>query len=139
MPEATVAAIITKDADGEEVILLTLRDHEPFNHLWCLPGGHIESREKVYDAIVREIKEETGLTFSGNFFSFFEEFIPDFSIEHVVLVFVGKGEGVLPSRTEEVSEFRWVAAKEALNLNLAFKHSIIIRKYIQKGECQNET
>lgn len=28
---------------------------------WTFPGGHVEKEEGIYDAAVREIKEETGL------------------------------------------------------------------------------
>ena len=30
---------------------------------YVLPGGHIEQGESIVDAVVREIKEETGLRF----------------------------------------------------------------------------
>ena len=29
---------------------------------YCFPGGHIEPGESVVDSVIREIKEETGLT-----------------------------------------------------------------------------
>jgi ADP-ribose pyrophosphatase YjhB (NUDIX family) len=51
-----VAAII-QDATGQ--ILLQRRSD---NGLWGLPGGSVEIGESVRDAIVREVREETGLT-----------------------------------------------------------------------------
>ena len=50
-----VFGIIT---DNEERVLLChRRDHD----LWNLPGGGVEAGESPWDALVREIKEETGL------------------------------------------------------------------------------
>lgn len=51
-----VAAII-QDAQGR--VLLQRRSD---NGLWGLPGGSVEIGESVGDAIVREVREETGLT-----------------------------------------------------------------------------
>jgi len=51
-----VAAII-RDAEGR--LLLQRRSD---NGLWGLPGGSVEIGESVRDAIVREVREETGLT-----------------------------------------------------------------------------
>jgi ADP-ribose pyrophosphatase YjhB (NUDIX family) len=52
----SVAAVIT-NADGH--ILLQLRSD---NGLWGLPGGSVEIGESVALAIVREVREETGLS-----------------------------------------------------------------------------
>src|SRR5574341_2195531 len=51
-----VAAIIQ---NGEGQILLQRRSD---NSLWGLPGGSVEIGESVRDAIVREVREETGLS-----------------------------------------------------------------------------
>jgi len=42
-------------------ILLIKRKNEPFKGKWALPGGFIEYGERVEDAVLREISEETGL------------------------------------------------------------------------------
>jgi 8-oxo-dGTP diphosphatase len=42
-------------------ILLVQRGREPLKGYWSLPGGLIETGEKIEAALVREVKEETGL------------------------------------------------------------------------------
>ncbi|RLF08857.1 MAG: hypothetical protein DRJ62_07785 [Thermoprotei archaeon] len=42
-------------------VLLVKRRFEPDKGLWALPGGLVKLGEKVRDAAVREIEEETGI------------------------------------------------------------------------------
>ena len=53
-----VGAVI-KDDLGR--LLLIKRGHSPGAGLWSLPGGRIEPGENDADALVREVREETGL------------------------------------------------------------------------------
>jgi len=53
-----VGAVI-KDARGR--LLLIKRGHEPGAGLWSLPGGRVEPGETDAEALVREMREETGL------------------------------------------------------------------------------
>ncbi len=57
-PVVGVAAIIL-NAGGQ--ILLGRRTGGRYPGLWCIPCGYVEYDEDVYDAIRREIKEETNL------------------------------------------------------------------------------
>jgi 8-oxo-dGTP diphosphatase len=53
----TVDAIIPYEGK----IVLIKRGHDPFKGCYALPGGIVEYGEKVEDAVLREVKEETGL------------------------------------------------------------------------------
>jgi len=129
MPQATVAAIVTPE-DGDTVeVLLTRRRIEPFKSQWCLPGGHIDPYEPAKEAIVREVKEETGLDFKARFFSYFDEIIPERDIHAVVLVFAGHASGEISIQEDEVTDIRWFCIEETRSLDLAFTHNEILNTY----------
>ena len=56
-PDMGVDAIIDC---GDEKYLLVERNHFPFGY--AIPGGYVDLGETVEEAVVREVKEETGLT-----------------------------------------------------------------------------
>jgi len=56
--------------DEKEVLLLKRTD----NNSWCFPGGAIELGEKVEQAAIREVKEETGLEINVKDLELFQVF-----------------------------------------------------------------
>ena len=56
-PNAGVAAILIEDG----AVLLTRRGGSERPGLWELPGGFVEYDESIHDALIREMREETGL------------------------------------------------------------------------------
>ena len=126
MPIATVAAIIKND---EGKILLTCRNVEPFKGQWCLPGGHIDANETVETAVIREVKEETGLDFEPKFITYLDEIAPEHNWHAVVMVFDGRGMGEIVTQESEVTDIRWFSLDEASSLSLAFTHNEILDEY----------
>jgi 8-oxo-dGTP diphosphatase len=53
-----VGAVVRDDAGR---LLLIRRGQEPSRGLWSLPGGRVEPGETLEAAVVREVREETGL------------------------------------------------------------------------------
>lgn len=48
--------------DGQGNVLVQDKRNHPDWHGWNFPGGHVEKGEYVTPSVIREMKEETGLT-----------------------------------------------------------------------------
>ena len=59
-PVVGVGAVVIRDRS----VLLIRRGKEPLKGRWLIPGGTVELGESLQDAVVREVREETGLTVS---------------------------------------------------------------------------
>ncbi|MBN2524502.1 MAG: NUDIX hydrolase [Bacteroidales bacterium] len=128
-PKTTVAATISEFKEDNEYILLTKRKVEPYISKWCLPGGHINKYELAENAVIREVKEETGLDFHPKFYNYFDEIVPGENIHAVVLVFTGVPGGALVKDNEEVSDAKWILLEDALNYDFAFQNEDILKRY----------
>ena len=63
--------------DGSKVLLVE-RGKPPLVGYWSIPGGVVETGERLEDALVREVWEETGLKVTADFIAtVFERIMPD--------------------------------------------------------------
>jgi len=132
MAKATVAAIISAGSDRPDLILLTKRSVPPFKGFWCLPGGHIDAGESTRAAVIREVSEETGITFIDPIFlCYSDEIFPEFGFHAVALAFYGCAAGSLQLMADEVESISWFPLHEAMELPLAFNHLQILQRYAQ--------
>src|SRR5580704_15308639 len=60
-PLVGVGALIFTRAGRRGPILLAERGGQPLRGYWSLPGGLLETGERLEDAVRREVLEETGL------------------------------------------------------------------------------
>ena len=119
-----VAVIVNTN---KEVLLALRQSHQHQGNLWEFPGGKVESGELVYDALVREIDEEIGLTIDSA-----QELVKinhDYGDKAVLLdvwlvnEFSGQAQG------REGQELRWCAVSNLIEddfpaANVAIIHAI---------------
>lgn len=117
-PICTVGALIFNSA--KEVLMIRT---QKWSNLWGIPGGKIKYGESSFDAIRREIKEETNLDIKDIRFVLVQDCIhsKEFYREaHFVLLnYTCIVQGPTSVRlNEEAQEFRWVSMQEAFKMEL---------------------
>ncbi|MBN8236396.1 NUDIX domain-containing protein [Halobacillus kuroshimensis] len=113
-----VAAVLIKRTDSDYKVLLLKRDTSVLRDVWCYIGGGIEEGEKAWEAALREIKEETGITdlslYSSNQFD--QIYSPKENYIYIAPVFVGYvDESHKVNLNYEHSDYKWVSFKEAFD------------------------
>ena len=129
-PEATVGALVVR-VSGEVLIVQS----EKWGNKYTVPGGHIELGERAEDAIVREVKEETGLDCVVEELLIVQQAIyPKGFYKHEHYIFMDyvcktkSSEVKLDGR--ELQSFIWVRPEEALKLDLEEYTRNFVEKYI---------
>lgn len=80
------------------------------------PGGHVEKHEPVVDSVIREMKEETGLTIQNPRLCGIKEWINEDGSRYVVFLFRANSYSGELASSEEGQVF-WVEKEEVLKMN----------------------
>jgi mutator protein MutT len=126
----TTTAIIPYQKDS---ILLIKRSTAPFVGYWALPGGRVEPGETADQAIVREVKEETGLDIEivRKIGDYREKGVQDgIEYDYFPTCFLGKViRGEIRKQESEIQDIRAFRVNQIPN-SLAFEHNQMIRDYL---------
>lgn len=122
----TADAVIFKENNGINKVLLVLRKNEPYKDQWALPGGFLEDDEPLKTGALRELKEETGLEIKDmEQIGAFGDPGRDPRGRTISIAFVGKIKN--PDKIkggDDALEAKWFSLKELPEL--AFDHSKIL-------------
>jgi ADP-ribose pyrophosphatase YjhB (NUDIX family) len=122
-PYVGVGAIVF---DGERVLLIE-RGKEPLRGWWTVPGGMVETGERLAEAVRRETLEETGLVVRPvAVAAVFEHISPVDSndngrpeFHHVILDYLCELVGGTLAAASDVSAAGWFAMDELAGLKIA--------------------
>lgn len=114
-PEVCVGAIAV---DAGQILLIR-RGRGPAQGSWSVPGGRVETGETLAEAVVRELREETGLSgVCNSFVGWAERIGPGF--HYIILDFdVTILEAREPVGGDDAAEAAWVPLAELSDLRLA--------------------
>jgi 8-oxo-dGTP diphosphatase len=103
----------------EERLLLVRRGQGPAAGSWALPGGRVEAGETLAEALLRELREETGLEgVCDQLVGWVERISPEHHF--VILDFaVTVLEPDAPRAGDDAAEVAWVPLDEVAHLRLA--------------------
>ena len=114
--------------DGDRVLVID-RKKEDWPGI-TFPGGHVEAGESFTEAVIREVKEETGLRITSPQMCGMKNWVED-GIRYVGLFYkTEKFEGDLISSEE--GEVWWEDLKELPNLDLSLDMEDMLRIFLEE-------
>ncbi len=116
--EPVVGAILTNMClitDGERLVMEERigKDYRG----WILPGGHVEADESLADSVIREMREETGLTIAHPRLRGVKDWIREDGSRYVVFFYIATEFSGTLTASEE-GAVRWVRYDELDGLNV---------------------
>lgn len=116
-------------SDGNKVVVIDRKKKD-----WpgvTFPGGHVELGESFSDAVIREVKEETGLDIYSPQLCGIKDWVEN-ECRYVVLFYkTNRFDGVLQSSNE--GEVWWAEMDQLTRLKLSLDMQDMIRVFVEDG------
>lgn len=131
-PYLTVDGIIELYDNSEtfQGIVLIERKNPPYG--WAIPGGFVDIGERVEEAVVREMKEETSLdVVIESLLGVYSDPKRDPRFHTVSVVYICKAYGV-PEAQDDAKAVHIIPQEELTALTLVFDHHTIIQDYLRE-------
>ena len=116
-------------SDGNKVVVIDRKKKD-----WpgvTFPGGHVELGESISDAVIREVKEETGLDIYSPQLCGIKDWVEN-ECRYVVLFYkTNRFDGVLQSSNE--GEVWWAEMDQLTSLKLSLDMQDMIRVFVEDG------
>jgi len=128
-----VGAIILK----RDRILMAQRGKEPLKGWWSLPGGALETGERLADGVRREVREETGLEVRPlGILEVFERIMRDArgapEYHYVLIDYVCRITGGALEPGDDVCAVEWVRLRDLPKLRITEGTLAVIEKAFRK-------
>ncbi|MDO8503110.1 MAG: NUDIX hydrolase [bacterium] len=124
-PKPVASLLIVQDGK----ILMIQRSQEPLKGYWCLPGGFIRWFETPEQALIREVKEETGLNAKITRIIGVYQIDNDPRGIHLDIIYEGRANGKVKINLKEHQKFDFFEAAKLPKL-IAYKHREAIKDWV---------
>ena len=119
---------------GGEILLLHRHEHKSEGNRWGVPAGKISNGENELNAVIREVKEETGQQIAPGQLEYLTKIYvkyPEYHfVYHMFRVKLDRRPKIVLSKNEHKA-YRWMSPRNALGLKLVRELGRCIRMFYE--------